>query len=222
MNVIVVESSRVGAELALNLSKLGHSVCVVDPDSKNFDRLGSDFRGRMVEGVGFDKDTLIRAGIENADALAACTPSDNTNMVVARVARDFFNVPTVIARLYDPRRQSLYEESNIQTVCTSIWGSEQMVGMICHSDWNVVTTLGNGEVQVVALPVDETLAGRSVKSVTASRALAVVGLTHGGHTHIPAADHKLQLGDLLYVATQASAEDEVWAQLQSYIEEEEE
>ena len=213
MKAIVVGCGRLGAEVALALCQRGHAVCVVDQDPRTFDRLGAGFRGRIVEGVGFDREVLVRAGIKKADALAACTPSDNTNLLIARVARDLYRVPTVIARLYDPKRQAMYEHLSIHTVCTSLWGAEQMVQRICYPSWDVVGTLGNGEVQVVALPVTVGLAGKSVQAVTGGKALVAVGLTRAGRTALPGADQLLEQGDILYVGVDTAARDSVLARL---------
>ena len=102
MNFIVVGCGRVGAELSYRLFKSGHQIVVVDNNKETFNRLHSDFRGRTLEGEGLAENVLERAGIRQAQGLAAVTNSDTLNVVVAHTARAFYNVPTVVARNYDP------------------------------------------------------------------------------------------------------------------------
>jgi len=104
---------RVGSALALRLIELGHSVAIIDKEESAFLALGDDFTGQKVLGVGFDRDTLVEAGIEKAQAFAAVSSGDNSNIVSARVARENFNVPLVVARIYDPRRAKVYERLGI-------------------------------------------------------------------------------------------------------------
>ncbi len=131
MNVIIVGCGRVGVELALSLHQ-NHLVTVIDPDGRSFDRLGLHFSGRTVQGEGMDRYSLMRADIENADALAAVTSSDNVNAIVARVARDIFHVKRVVARVYSPRRLPIYEKLNLQTVSSSSWGAHRIEQMLTH------------------------------------------------------------------------------------------
>jgi hypothetical protein len=122
MRVIIVGCGRMGSELANSLWHDGHDVTVVDKDPRAFYRLGAAFKGATIEGIGFDRDVLIRAGVERADALAATTSGDNSNVITARVARNVFRVPKVIARLYDPRRADIYQRLGLQTVSSTAWG----------------------------------------------------------------------------------------------------
>ena len=121
MRVVVVGCGRVGAGLAAGLAGAGDVVAVVDKDPKAFERLGEEFTGQTVEGIGFDRDALERAGVARADALVAVTGGDNSNVVAARVARDAYRVPRAIARIHDPRRAALYEELGIVTVSSTGW-----------------------------------------------------------------------------------------------------
>src|SRR5438105_15200102 len=107
---------RVGSTIAHSLEAAGHSVAVVDQAAEAFRRLGPDFAGRTVTGVGFDRDTLIEAGIEEADAFAAVSSGDNSNIISARVARETFGIDNVVARIYDPRRPEAYQRLRIPTV----------------------------------------------------------------------------------------------------------
>jgi len=121
VRVVVVGCGRVGAGLAAGLAAAGDVVAVVDKDPKAFERLGEEFTGQTVEGIGFDRDVLERAGVAGADALVAVTGGDNSNVVAARVARDAYRVPRVIARIHDPRRAALYEQLGVVTVSSTDW-----------------------------------------------------------------------------------------------------
>src|SRR5881275_956985 len=118
---------RVGSTIAHSLENFGHSVAVVDQSAEAFRRLGPDFAGRTVTGVGFDRDTLIEAGIEEADAFAAVSSGDNSNIISARVARETFGVDNVVARIYDPRRAEVYTRLGIPTVATVRWTADEML-----------------------------------------------------------------------------------------------
>ena len=116
MKVIVMGCGRVGEQLSLLLLEEGHQVTVIDCDSQALDRLGADFKGSKVKGVGFDRHILVKAGIEDADAFAATSSSDNANIVAARIAHNYFQVPRVVARLYDPRRAEIYRRLGLVTI----------------------------------------------------------------------------------------------------------
>lgn len=133
MKIIVVGCGRVGAELALTL-QAEHEVAVVDSRPEAFDRLGHAFAGRSVQGDGMDREALVRAGIETADALAAVTASDNVNAIVARIASAIFHVPRVAARLYNPHRAPVYEKLGIQTVSSSTWGAQRLTELLARPD----------------------------------------------------------------------------------------
>ena len=126
VHVVVVGCGRVGSGLARTLEENGHTVAVVDRRSKAFDRLPADFAGQTVLGVGFDRDRLVAAGLERATALAAVTNGDNSNILVARVARETFGIERVVARIYDPRRAKIYERLGIPTIATVEWATERI------------------------------------------------------------------------------------------------
>ena len=117
---------RVGSTLAREFQNLGHSVAVIDQDREAFRRLGADFNGLTVAGIGFDRDTLLEAGIERADAFAAVSDGDNSNILAARVARETYGVKNVVARIYDPGRAEIYQRLGIPTVATVLWTTDQI------------------------------------------------------------------------------------------------
>jgi trk system potassium uptake protein TrkA len=150
-----------GSELAVQMDQDGHDVTVVDIEPQAFYRLGSAFKGRTIEGVGFDRGVLMRAGVERADALAAVTSGDNRNIIVARVARNIFHVPKVIARLYDPRRAEIYQRLGLQSVSSTAWGVSRAIQLLSHAELYVTTSLGNGEVEIVELEAPVHWSGRT-------------------------------------------------------------
>ena len=130
---------RVGSGLAKELESAGHSVSVIDQNREAFRRLGADFKGQTIAGVGFDRDVLTEAGIERAEAFAAVSNGDNSNILAARVARETFGVENVVARIYDPARAEIYQRLGIPTVATVIWATDQIMRRIAPasstSEW---------------------------------------------------------------------------------------
>lgn len=124
MHIIIVGCGRVGVQLAVSLSEQGHNVVMVDKNPASFKRLGAAFNGITIQGVGFDPEVLKRAGIEKADALAAVTSGDNSNIMISQVAKRVFKVPRVITRTYDPERAAIFKEFGLQTICTSLISAE--------------------------------------------------------------------------------------------------
>src|SRR5919112_4999182 len=131
---------RVGSAIARRLEQVGHSVAVIDQDPEAFRRLGPEFNGRQVTGLGFDRQTLLDAGIESAGAFAAVSSGDNSNIISARVARETFGVENVVARIYDPRRAEVYTRLGIPTVATVRWTADEMLRRLlpdgAHSIWS--------------------------------------------------------------------------------------
>src|SRR5438477_11752671 len=156
---------RVGSTIARSVEAVGHSVAIVDQDAGAFRRLGPDFQGRQITGVGFDRDTLIEAGIEQADAFAAVSSGDNSNIISARVARETFGVQNVAARIYDPRRAEVYARLGIPTVATVRWTADEMLRRLlpagAHSLWSDPT----GHVVLADVAYDRGWVGRALHEV---------------------------------------------------------
>jgi trk system potassium uptake protein TrkA len=191
---------RVGSTLAHSLESAGHSVAIVDQDSSAFRRLGTDFAGKQVVGVGFDRDTLVEAGIEQAGAFAAVSSGDNSNIISARVARETFGIKNVIARIYDPRRAEVYSRLGIPTVATVRWTADEMLRRMlpegAHSMWSDPT----GHLLLVELAYDVGWVGRTVQQVQTVATGARVGfLTRYGEAILPTWQTVIQDGDLLHV-----------------------
>src|SRR5512141_2917295 len=181
MNVIVVGCGRVGVELALSLQR-SHLVTVIDPDPRAFDRLGLHFSGRTVQGEGLDRDALIRAGIETAEALAAVTSSDNVNVIVARVAREVFHVKRVATRVYNPRRLPIYEKLNLKTVSSSSWGAHRIEQLLIQPALHSMVSAGEGEVQIYEMTVPYEWAGHTLTELVPSESSIPVSLSRGGES----------------------------------------
>jgi trk system potassium uptake protein len=202
MKFIIIGCGRVGAELAHHLFKSGYQVVVVDANKQAFNRLPPDFRGRTLEGEGLAESVLERAGIREADGLAAVTNSDALNAVVSHAAREFFGVPVVVARNYDPGLRGLMEAFSLLTVGSTIWGAQRVEELLVNPSEKVVYSAGNGEVEIYEVRIPEewnnhTL-GELMGSLSECRAVA---LTRAGRSSLPEADTKLHTGDLLNVSS---------------------
>jgi trk system potassium uptake protein len=206
MHVIVIGCGRMGGGLAQALALRGHSVAVVDRNPAAFARLGARLSGQTFVGHAFDRDTLVRAGIERADALAAVTASDDVNVIVARAARLCFHVPRVIARLYDPRKAEIYRRLGVQTIATTTWGINRIVELLSYSDLDAVLSLG-ANVDIVDIALPHALAGRTVRSLNVPGEIQVVAVSRGGETFLPTAQSLFQSGDLVHVALLATSAD---------------
>ena len=204
MRIIIVGCGRLGSGLAQTLGLQHHAVTVVDNDPLAFERLGPNFRGQTVLGVGFDRDVLLKAGIERADCVAAVTASDDANVVTARMASQVFHVPKVIARLYDPRKAEIYKRLGLATVSPITWGINHIADLICYSPLETVVSLGS-EVDIIQAEAPPLLVGRTVRDLTVLGEIHVVSITRGGATFLPTQSTAFQDGDLLHLAVLSTA-----------------
>lgn len=202
MNIVVVGCGRVGAELSYRLFKGGHQVVVVDSNREAFNRLPPEFRGRTLEGEGLAENVLERAGIKEADGLAAVTNSDTLNAVVAHTARAIFGVPIVVVRNYDPALRPVIEVFGLQTVSSTYWGAQRVEELLTNPLQRTVYSAGNGEVEVYELPVSKAWDGRTLgKLLEASPQCYPVALTRAGRSMLPERDLVLQTDDVLNVSS---------------------
>jgi trk system potassium uptake protein TrkA len=183
----------------------GHQVTVIDSNWAALKRLGPEFKGRTITGGGFDRDVLLRAGIEQAEAFAAASSSDSVNIVAARVARNIFHVPRVVARLYEPRRAEVYRKLGLVTFSSSTWGAERLRELLTHSALDPVLSLGSGEVSVITVEAPPHLVGRTVHDLTAPGEIGVMALTREGRALIPLFGTQFRAGDLIHVVVAAGA-----------------
>ncbi|MEW6058782.1 MAG: TrkA family potassium uptake protein [Actinomycetota bacterium] len=195
MRVIIAGCGRVGSQLTVLLSQAGHEIAVIDKRSAAFDRLPPGFKARTYVGLAFDRELLEGAGIKEADAFIAVTSGDNSNIVSARVAREEYHVPKVIARIYDPRRAEIYERLNIPTVATATWGVKQIMLMLFHEREEIKESLAGGGLFRLRLEVPEHLVGKPVASLNVDGKVQVAGVDRGGHGFIPVATSTFQEGD---------------------------
>jgi len=202
MNLIVVGCGRVGAELCYHLFKSGHQVVAVDIDKQSFNRLHPDFRGRTLEGEGLAEGVLERAGIREADGLAAVTNSDTLNAVVAHAARTLYNVPNVVARNYDPNLRSVIEAFGLQTVGSTYWGAQRVEELLMNPSQKMVYSAGNGEVEVYEVRITAEWNGRTLGELLEPLEQCYpVALSRAGRASLPELGMKLQTGDLLNVSS---------------------
>jgi len=213
VRVVIVGCGRVGAGLAVALAAEGDAVAVVDKDRKAFDGLGEDFAGPTVEGIGFDRDVLELAGVGRADALVAVTGGDNSNVVTARVARDTYRVPRVIARIHDPRRAAIYEQLGIVTVSSTDWALRKVRDYLEHRTLKEEAAFGRGEVAVYRLELPQHLVDRSVADLEEGGGLRVISITRLGGAFVPEAATVLAEGDVVRVTVAADARDRLDALL---------
>ncbi|MDQ4145378.1 MAG: TrkA family potassium uptake protein [Actinomycetota bacterium] len=200
MHVIIAGCGRVGSELATNLERLGNSVAVVDKNPKSFERLRSDFKGRRVVGFVFDRDILEEAGIKEADAFASVTNGDNSNIVSARMAKEHYRLPQVVARIYDPRRAQIYQRLGIQTVATVRWTTDQILRLLLPEEVPVEYTLDNGEVVITGVPAPSELVGRHAVEVDLDKRRRVVAVSRFGVPRVPDPSLTIQDGDILHIS----------------------
>jgi trk system potassium uptake protein TrkA len=196
VHIIVVGCGRVGSELAMELSEEGHSVVVIDKNRDNLRRL-THFHGRTVVGSGFDRDVLFQAEAQSADALAAVTSGDNTNILCARIARDNYYIKNVVARIYDPARADIYMKLGIPTVATSSWTTMQVKRWMLPSDDAIEWTDTAGTIHLVERVVPDSLAGKPVSSFNVSDRVRLVGLVRGGQGRVNIEGIFAQEGDVL-------------------------
>ena len=198
MHIIVVGCGRVGSTVAGELNAMGHDVVVVDRRADAFRRLGAEFPGRTLTGVGFDKTTLTDAGITPDSAVLAVTSGDNSNILIARVARETFGVSRVVARIYDPRRARLYERLGIPTVASVAWTSARVMRAVLphgtETEWQDPTA----SFALLERRVAASAAGISVAQLDAS-AGRVSLVTRNGSPTLPHEGMLLQEGDLVHV-----------------------
>ena len=205
MKIIVMGCGRVGSQVSLLLAAHGHEVTVIDHDANALARLGTEFKGRVVRGLGFDRNVLIEAGIETAEGFVAASSSDNANIVAARIARNIFRVPRVVARLYDPVRAEVYQRLGLTTISSTAWGAERIVEVVTHADLDVLHVFKDGGTTLVRVEIPPRLNGYRVSQMNISGEVAVTAITRNDETFIPVSGTEFQEGDVIYLAVIPSA-----------------
>ncbi len=199
VHFVIMGCGRVGSTLARTLGRNGHDVAIIDADASAFRRLGTSFEGQTVTGIGFDRDTLIAAGIRDAYAFAAVSSGDNSNILAARVARETFGVEHVAARIYDPQRAMVYQRLGIPTVATVRWTSDQMIQRLLPQGAVPELTDPSGKIVIAEVPLAEAWVGRHFTDLEDQTGARVAYVTRLGEGTLPRADMVVQQGDLVHL-----------------------
>lgn len=213
MRVIVIGCGRVGSELAVRLSEEGYDVVILDKNRHAFRRLPADWPGEAIVGYGIDRDDLERAGIRQAGAVAAVTSGDNTNILVARIARENFEVPHVVARIYDPRRALIYQRLGIPTVATVSWTVDQVVRRLLPDEMLTAWTDPTGSVSMVERNLPERFAGQKLALLAEPGRFAPVLVTRSGRARLAVPETVGQDGDVVLFSVDGDAFEELTKRL---------
>lgn len=207
MKIIIMGYGRIGSQVAKLLTEQGHDVTIIDHDADADGRLGPNYKGRIIRGPGFDHNILIQAGIKDAEAFVAASHSDNANILAARIARNIFHVPRVVARLFDPIRAEIYQRLGLTTISPNNWGAERILQVLTHTELDVWDTFGRGEVSLIQLDAPPLLIGRTVNQLNVPGELMVISITRNEQAIIPITGTVFQDGDLLKIVVLSSAMD---------------
>jgi trk system potassium uptake protein len=204
VHFVIMGCGRVGATLAQSLEGRGHSVAIIDQNPESFRRLDAAFTGNRVTGLGFDRETLVQAGVEDAYAFAAVSDGDNSNILAARVVRETYGVDNVVARIYDPHRAEIYQRLGIPTVATVRWTSDQVLRRMLPMGATDEYRDPSGLVTMAQMDVHPQWVGRPLHAMEAATGARVAFLTRFGDGVLPTADTVLQENDLVHVLALAA------------------
>jgi trk system potassium uptake protein TrkA len=213
VHIIVVGCGRVGSELGTALSAAGHDVVIVDKHPTAFRRLAEDWGGTTVVGLGFDRTTLAECDVERTDALAAVTSGDNSNILTARIAREYFAVPHVVARIYDPRRAVIYQRLGIPTVATVTWTVDQVMRRLLPDQLVTEWSDASGQIVLVERTLPGRWVGRCLDDLELADACRLVSVHRSGAPRLARPGMIGQEGDVLHLAVRKDAVDAVAKQL---------
>ncbi|MBO0813344.1 MAG: TrkA family potassium uptake protein [Microlunatus sp.] len=202
VHIVIMGCGRVGSTLARGLERRGHSVAVIDMNPDAFRRLGPEFAGKTIKGMGFDREVLLESGIREADGFAAVSSGDNSNIISARVVRETFEVSNVVARIYDPGRAEVYERLGIPTVATVRWTADQVIRRLLPSGSEPQWRDPSGTVRLAEVHVDPSWVGRHVEQIEAAAQTRVSFILRMGDGIVPMGSTVFQDGDLLYIAVE--------------------
>ena len=205
MKVIIVGCGKLGSGLAKALVRKGNQVTIIDQNPEAFDLLGENFQGETIVGTGYDREILDRANISRADAMIACSKSDEANALIGKLARDVYHVPRVISRLYDPRRAQIYRSLGIQTLSTTTWGEQRAMEMLSYEKLDSVLTIGDSQVEIIRAETPALLVGRTVSELTVYGEIHVVAVSRNSKPFLPSQGTELHQDDVLYIAVLASS-----------------
>ena len=205
MHVIIGGFGRVGQQLARVLESQGHTITIIDRNPATFAEHGEGILGRKLTGEVFDRETLLKAGIEHADAFAAVTSGDNSNIVSARIARERFGVARVVARIFDPRRAIIYEKFGIPTVSSVQWSATQLVAAVLEPDLQLEVGYGGGQVLTVRVDAPLALVGKRIGDIQYPGKFEVTVVVREGIAQIASPRTEIMKDDRLFVTVTREA-----------------
>lgn len=209
MHVIVVGCGRVGSELAVNLERVGHTVAIIDKNRRAFRRVPDSCEARRVVGFGFDRDHLEEAGVSEAGALAAVTSGDNSNVLTARIARETYQIPNVVARIYDPRRAVIYQRLGIPTVATVTWTTDHVMRRLLPEQTATEWSDPTGTINLIERSLPASWAGRNLAPLLSGGRFQLVMVSRDGEARLASPELVGQEGDVLLMAVRRDATDEL-------------
>jgi trk system potassium uptake protein len=199
MNIVIGGCGRVGRYLAYTLQNSGHNITIIDKNPSNFDELWTGYKGKKVNGIVFDRDVLENAGIKEADVYVAVTSGDNSNIVSTRIAKEYYKVPIVFARIYDPRRAEIYKNFGIPTIASVTWVSSRLVSLILNPGLHSEYTFGSGEVEMIEVAIPLRLENKLVKDLEITGGIRVSAILRENNVFIPDPGTIFNKDDVLYV-----------------------
>jgi trk system potassium uptake protein len=199
VHIVIMGCGRVGSTIAHILEDLGHSVAMIDQDPDAFRKLSPGFKGVKITGIGFDRDVLIEAGIERADAFAAVSSGDNSNVIAARVVRESFGVGRVVARIYDPRRAEVYQRLGIPTVATVRWTADQMLRKLLPEGAQPLWRDPTGAIVLAEVAYSDRWLGEKATALEDAARTRIAFISRLGEAMLPGPGTVLQEGDVLHV-----------------------
>ncbi len=193
MNIMIVGGGLLGRKTAETLDREGHDVVLIDSSTENLAQLSPDFSGVTSVGFPMDIKSLRSAGIEGCDAVAVATPDDNLNITVGQIAKNFFGIPKVIARISDPYRENIFERFGLQTVCPTNMAGDKLVTALTSPWQSRQVTFGTSTISLVVIPVEKNQVGKTTDELELQQGDGLFGVIKDDGTFIL----KEQKGDIL-------------------------
>lgn len=194
-----------GSGLAESLIRRGDEVIVIDTNEEAFEALGKDSKIRTVQGVGFDKAVLTSAGVHLADAVVACTASDESNALIGRICQNIFQVPRVVARLYDPRKAEIYKSFGLQTISTTSWGITRALELLSYDKLDSVLSLGNADAELIRIVAPDLMIGKKVSELTQVGEIHIAAINRNSKIILPVSGTVIERNDILFIMTYATS-----------------
>ena len=205
MKILIVGCGKLGAGLALELYKKGHTISIIDKDEDSFYRLGSDFNGTLVVGNGYDQKVLEEAEIEYADAMVCATGNDEINAVAAKIGKDKYYVKYVIARLYNPRKAKVYEALGIKAISTTGFSINRAIELLSYNMMDSLALLGNdASSEIVRIRATPNIDGMLVKEINDEK-FKLISIVRGESSFLPKDDDVIETNDIIYVIIKTEA-----------------